>query len=122
MFRIRNVVLVLATAAVAACSVDPNAAYDRRQKLIVDMFPEAQDRQGIHLAYAVSNSAFELAYFPDEVRQSVVDRRANKLCGRLGNASKANYATEPKAYMTGELPDGTSRKAIKTWYKCAPKQ
>ena len=122
MFRIRNVVLVLATAAVAACSVDPNAAYDRRQKLIVDMFPEAKDRQGIHLAFPVSKSAFEIIHFPDEVRQSVVDRRANELCGRLGNASKANYDIAPKAAKSGELPDGTTRNVIVTWYECAPKQ
>ncbi|NVK16512.1 MAG: membrane lipoprotein lipid attachment site-containing protein [Rhodobacteraceae bacterium] len=66
----------LITAALSACSVDPQAAADRRQSLIQHIFPAPADQRGLHLVFPIESfgyySSMLIVFFPNEVSEGTV--------------------------------------------------
>lgn len=107
--------LACAVLALSACNPDPQAAYERRQALIKQSFPNPADRHGLHLVFPVS-SALEVIYFPAQVSQSAIDRRVAGYCQRLGKP-KATVKKAP-APSRATLADGSQVPAVTVWYDC----
>lgn len=107
--------LLVALVAVAACSVDPQAAKQRRDALIDQVFPSEAEQKGIHLAFPV-DTGMNIVYLPEEVSQQDVDRRMSGYCARIGHPeTKISRPPEPS---TATLADGSKRAATSVWYDC----
>ncbi|NIY78696.1 hypothetical protein HCZ23_04350 [Celeribacter sp. HF31] len=106
-------------ATLSACSVDPQAAADRRQK-IKDVLLEPADQQGIELLFPMENngrlSTFHVTYNPKLVSEPEVIRRIGNICvDQEFNGISIKAEGEP-GFST--QPDGTKLPIISMWLKC----
>ena len=113
--KFKLIALAAAIALVSACNPDPQSAHDRRQVLMAKVFPNPEDRKGLHLAFPVS-SALEVIYFPGQVSQSTVDRRAAGYCQRIGKP-ETKFQKAPEASKS-TLANGVQVASMTVWYDC----
>jgi hypothetical protein len=113
--KFKLVALVAVAMLVSACNPDPQAAHDRRQVLMAKVFPNPADRKGLHLVFPVSSS-LEIIYFPGQVSQSTVDRRASEYCARIGHP-ETKIQRAPEASKS-TLANGTQVASVTVWYDC----
>lgn len=110
-----SLILLGAIATMTACTVDPQAAADRRATLINQVFPSEADRKGVHLAFPIE-TGMNIVFFPDEVSQRQIDQRMNDYCARIGHPqTKVSRPPEPSS---ATLEDGSKRAATSVWYDC----
>ena len=124
----KSLLLLALTALVAACSVDPQAAHERRQELIRYFFPNPSDQTGLHLVFGVETygyySNLEIMYFPDEVSERTIKKRVGRYCAQFkstGTTGQA-YTRDPSKPATATLADGTTRPAQRIWLSCYEKK
>mgnify|MGYP001773361066 FL=1 len=107
-------------AALSACSVDPQAAADRRQK-IKDVLLEPADQRGIELLFPLANngrlSTFQVTYNPKLVSEPEVIRRIGKICVDQGFENGISIKAEGEPGFSTQ-PDGTKLPIISIWLKC----
>lgn len=117
-----------AAAVLSACSVDPQAAYERRQALIKQIFPNPADQQGLHLVFPIESGGFysilEVIYFADEVSESTVKQRVGNYCAKFKsrNTSGQAFTRKPSTPVNATLLDGTTRPAQQIWLSCYRKK
>ena len=117
-------ITAIAACALTACSVDPQAAADRRQALIQNTFPDPADQSGLHLVFPLEsggfNSTLEIIYFPGVVSDSAVMNRADRYCARYKSETVPGkaFVRKPAKDITATLADGSSRKARQIWVTC----
>lgn len=103
-----TIALFLGGLAVAACSVDPQAAQARRDAINLSVFPDAADRQGIEMTFPLESGGLyrtlEVVWRPDQVGFSEVVRRVRGFCLR----QDASQLTGEVGLKT-EVKDGSWR-------------
>lgn len=118
------VFLVAAASALAACSVDPKAAADRRAVLVQGAFPNPADRQGIDLVFPLESGGvyktIEVGFFPDEVSEAEVRRRVEGFCARQNSARLTGRAAIKKdlGINNRTQADGSVRPVRQIFYSC----
>lgn len=118
----RKFIAISALAIISACvSSDPEAAAERRQALIQQIFPALSDQQGIGLVFPIESGGFysslEIIYYKNEVSESEIIRRTSNYCAaHTGNTS----ATLKRRGSLTEVPhsDGTKHPAAQIWLSC----
>jgi hypothetical protein len=124
----KSLLLIALTALVAACSVDPQAAHERRVKLIQQIFPNQADQKGLFLVFPIEvygyYATLDIIYFPDEVSESTVKKRVGKYCAQFKNrgATGQSYPRDPSKPVTVTIADGTTRPAQEIWLSCVEKK
>lgn len=96
MRMIKLALMAACAAAVAGCSVDPQAAAERRDNLMERVFPNPADRQGLFLAFPLESGGrvplMEIIYFVEDVSEAEVLARMGRFCAGQ-SASWTNGAT-----------------------------
>ncbi len=119
----KHLLLGLAVVSLAACSVDPQQAADRRQALIQHVFPNPADQRGLHLVFPIESFGYYnnmvIIFFPDEVSQNAVSQRVARYCAPHTGTTKA-YTTRPAQSISATLADGSKRPATQVWFSCKP--
>ncbi|MGR3621251.1 lipoprotein [Pseudophaeobacter sp.] len=114
---------LLITAALTACSVDPQAAADRRQSLIQHIFPAPADQRGLHLVFPIESfgyySSMQIIFFPNEVSEGAVSKRVARYCSQHTGKTQA-FTKRPAEATMANLADGSQRPATSIWYTCRP--
>ncbi|WP_019954539.1 hypothetical protein [Yoonia vestfoldensis] len=122
MKRIATISVILTL--LSGCAVDPQAAAERRENLMVSVFPQAADRQGLFLVFPLESGRLYdtllITHFVDEVSRQEVVNRVARYCAGLGSPRLSGQATLVRELGTATRPrsDGTQGTTLEARYDC----
>ncbi len=112
---------ILMTLFVAGCSVDPQAAAERRAKDIESLIPNPADRDGVYLVYpyagAGSFSAITFMWEPSKISETKARQIVSGICARAGRSGSISIKKDTGT-STRTLPDGKTITIRDVWFGC----